>query len=478
MHSAAWVGAVLALAGTWIADRLASMALHARNRVAVRKSAAWSTLMGSREPRATVPAASPASAVSSELPVKGAAEKRKAVSPGCSEPAWKKRSFQLDPVKPFDHRWLEDDEFKSWAYAEGGCVRCSVCEKAKVNSKFTREGKPINDRWDRSQLGQHATIQKHKDAILSTEADVLAARALRGSRLELLRKMRTMLLVVMRTVYWLCVENVAMLKLKSLYCMIRGLPGSSFSSLPDNYINASRCREFVMSLSAVVKSKQWKDILASPSVSLLIDESTDISTSENMILCIIYICDKRPKTVFVGLEHCPATDAASIHALIVEFFSLRGLSMSKLAAFCSDGASVMTGSVSGVGVRLQGSNPFLVCIHCIAHRLALACADSANDMDYPEEQEKIFNHASSFFNRSGKKTHELRTLTEEMNICLKFASGEWGVGTFKKLHAGVTETLKGTAIVYFREHNKNHHVLLKLEEYGASQMWCVLEKVK
>ena len=48
------------------------------------------------------------------------------------------------------------------------------------------------------------------------------------------------------------------------------------------------------------------------------------------------------------------------------------LAFSKLMGFGSDGASVMTGTVIGVGTRLDRSDPYLVAIHCVAHSLALA----------------------------------------------------------------------------------------------------------
>ena len=40
----------------------------------------------------------------------------------------------------------------------------------------------------------------------------------------------------------------------------------------------------------------------------------------------------------------------------------------------SDGAAVMLGSKNGVGKKLETVNPKIIVIHCICHRLALACA--------------------------------------------------------------------------------------------------------
>ena len=245
------------------------------------------------------------------------------------EQAWKKRTYDLDPDLPFNDNWLIAGEFKDWAFLEGGCIHCSICHDARVKSKFT-SGKPRNDPWKRDQLTQHANGDKHKQAHQQIAEDVAAANALRSSRIKQLDSMRAGLKIVMRCVYWLCCENIAMLKLRSLVNLMRSMPESPQSHMSDNYLNAGKCREFVMSLSAVVKGKVWKDILASDYVSVLIDESTDISTSENMILYIIYIDkkNKRAKTTFVGLEHCPLTDAASIYTVVVEYLCVYGLNMS------------------------------------------------------------------------------------------------------------------------------------------------------
>ncbi|KAH3790825.1 hypothetical protein DPMN_169033 [Dreissena polymorpha] len=51
--------------------------------------------------------------------------------------------------------------------------------------------------------------------------------------------------------------------------------------------------------------------------------------------------------------------------------------MEKFTGFTSDGASVMMGKRTGVAARLKEINPVLLNVHCICHRLALACTDSS-----------------------------------------------------------------------------------------------------
>ncbi|KAJ8048408.1 hypothetical protein HOLleu_00713 [Holothuria leucospilota] len=53
-------------------------------------------------------------------------------------------------------------------------------------------------------------------------------------------------------------------------------------------------------------------------------------------------------------------DAASIEKAIRDQLNIRGLSYENVIGFGSDGASVMTGSISGVAARLKAANPKIV----------------------------------------------------------------------------------------------------------------------
>ena len=229
-----------------------------------------------------------------------------------------------DPGRPFLDAWKTDEEFKDWLEVDAnGYVRCSACIAQNKNTNLGEQGgKPVSDAWVRTQLTQHAAGQKHKHAMKERKEDQTAAAALKQGRLSALAQVRSALLVVIQLVYWLCYESVAMLKLESLYQMVRSLPvvSKAFKLLPMHYCNHVRCREFVMALSATIKQELWADILNSPFVSILIDESTDISTSENLIIYFIYEKYGLPVSSYVSLLHAPAVDATSITESLLTFF--------------------------------------------------------------------------------------------------------------------------------------------------------------
>ena len=319
--------------------------------------------------------------------------------------------------------WLNEDDFQGVVFVDQGYVHCEACIRGLIKSDFVK-GIPTDRPWNRSQLSQHCKGQKHSKVVEDFKENTAAARQIRSSRVAALAALHSSIIVIITLVYWLCCENVAMLKLGSLYCMVKSLSiaANSFKSTPNNYVNAARCREFVMALSEALHGKLWDDIRRSPFISVFIDESTDISTSdmsENMIIYVIYLKNGRAVVSYVSLRHAPAVDAESIQADLMAFFAENDLDIRKFLFFCSDGAgraAVMTGRHNGVGARLQSENPFITCIHCIVHQLALCCADSAEDVDYPAMAETVVNHISSYFNRSGKRIGDLQAVAKEFDL--------------------------------------------------------------
>ena len=79
----------------------------------------------------------------------------------------------------------------------------------------------------------------------------------------------------------------------------------------------------------------------------------------------------------------------------------------------------MTGSQAGVGQLLRGLMAimaFIVCINCLAHRLALASADGIDTHGYQETQEKVVNAISAYFNRSSQRLDHMKEIVHELGM--------------------------------------------------------------
>ena len=84
-----------------------------------------------------------------------------------------------------------------------------------------------------------------------------------------------------------------------------------------------------------------------------------------------------------------SADSQTINVCLINLISNLKLELPNLKAFSSDGASVMTGSKGGVATKLREhqSLKHLLNVPCIYHRLALAYADSSNQLNFLKEFE-------------------------------------------------------------------------------------------
>ena len=92
--------------------------------------------------------------------------------------------------------------------------------------------------------------------------------------------------------------------------------------------------------------------------------------------------------------------AERIEEAIRAYITDKELAFSNLMGFGSDGASVMTGRLTGVGTRLYQSNPYLVAIHCVAPCLALACSQAGEKVPYGQKFKRALTTLYWFFQAS------------------------------------------------------------------------------
>ena len=75
----------------------------------------------------------------------------------------------------------------------------------------------------------------------------------------------------------------------------------------------------------------------------------------------------------------------------------------KLMGFVSDCAATMIGSRNGVAVKLKNVNKLLISIHCVCHKLALACIDTLSALKYIRTVQDTPRQLWYLFENSPKK---------------------------------------------------------------------------
>ncbi|KAH9783053.1 TTF-type domain-containing protein [Citrus sinensis] len=137
------------------------------------------------------------------------------------------------------------------------------------------------------------------------------------------------------------------------------IKGVIFNNAPANLqMTSPDIQKQIVSVCSAETSRAIIKEIGDSLFSIMIDESRDISTKEQMAIVLRYV-DKRGHMVerFIGIEHVIDTKAISLKASLDTVFARHGLSMSSMRGQGYDGATYY--------------------IHCFAHQLQLALVSVA-----------------------------------------------------------------------------------------------------
>ena len=147
--------------------------------------------------------------------------------------------------------------------------------------------------------------------------------------------------------------------------------------------------------------------------SIMADETTDVSTKEQVSVCARYIRRNNQHGLevceeFLGYCSVPTANAEGITSAIVGLAEGAGLTMAQLVGKGFDGASTMSGHVSGVSARLQELYPNAKYFtHCRNHALNLVIIAGCNNVPDVRNFMQTFKELTLFFKYSGKRKHIL-----------------------------------------------------------------------
>lgn len=110
---------------------------------------------------------------------------------------------------------------------------------------------------------------------------------------------------------------------------------------------------------------------------IMIDETTDLSNTEQMVCCLHYVDDDlEVHEEVIGLYSLDSTSAEMITATVEDVLLRLNLRIDNCRGQCYDGASNMSGAKSGVATRLTALEAKAVYTHCYGHTLNLAAQEA------------------------------------------------------------------------------------------------------
>lgn len=286
---------------------------------------------------------------------------------------------------------------------------CLLCRKHDVTN-LQNKSKKFNTepavRFKRKSVEEHSTSQQHKAAV---SAELLSRVSVFQKEFEEREKSKEdVYFNAFLALYWIAKEEIANTKFTSLLEVVEkmGLSNMKFFE----HRSGGSVREMFILMGEMVKSEVVKKAQQAGSIGLLIDEVMDIAQREQLVSFIRYVDQDtyEVKTDFLAvndiLESSSSANAETIKSVVVKQLSDCDLDINKLTGLSTDGASVMVGKENGVAAKLKREAKMLLNVHCICHRLALACGDANDHISYIKTVEKVLIQLWSFFHNSGKRT--------------------------------------------------------------------------
>ncbi|KAI4454180.1 hat family dimerization domaincontaining protein-related [Holotrichia oblita] len=149
--------------------------------------------------------------------------------------------------------------------------------------------------------------------------------------------------------------------------------------------------------------------------SIIIDESTDLSTQKVLCIIVRFFSHKSRQivTTFYRIIKLIECDAKSVHDAIISQLEIDGLKFENMIGVGVDGANVMAGRHNSVTAILKRELPDLIVVKCVSHSLHL-CAEKAAEL-LPRQLEFLVREAHNWFSYSPKRLEYYKTLFETIN---------------------------------------------------------------
>ena len=225
---------------------------------------------------------------------------------------------------------------------------------------------------------QHSNSSMHKEALLKMKLmQQPTVTAQLSGRIQADQKLhRDMLLKQLTTMRYLLRQGLALrghedsegnlLQLLLLRC--EDSPGLKQWIAAKKYISPEIVNELIALMAHHVLRESLHDVQEAEVFSIIVDEATDISNTEQLCLSVrwvdnAFMIHEAP----VELIEVPKTDAATLAMMIKDSLIHFSLPLSQCRGQSYDGASNMSGHISGVAARIQKEEESAIYVHCLAH---------------------------------------------------------------------------------------------------------------
>jgi hypothetical protein len=308
--------------------------------------------------------------------------------------------------RDFNPEWYKSYPWVSFQPEHSHFV-CFACRQFMKDETF------IFNNWKKSdKLKKHAKSNVHKNAMakwigskINAKHKTSVIKQLTDAHQQDVQRNREYLRVIITSIFYNAQQNVAfrgheenrddigkmsgknrgnLLELLNLRC--NDIPWledklKSQLKLHAQWTSPSIQNEILEIISHFVVQRITKDVQLSRNYALIMDETSDISCTEQVSICLRHVLDGITLETFLGFFSTISTEGEVLFELVKKVMTDHGLELDDIVGECFDGASNMSGVRKGVAARMKECSPRGVYVHCYAHILNLALQDTMSDVE-------------------------------------------------------------------------------------------------
>lgn len=149
--------------------------------------------------------------------------------------------------------------------------------------------------------------------------------------------------------------------------------------------------------------------------SIIIDESTDISTLKSMAV-IVRFFDRAANTVKTSMlqlidmyntnEDMQGSTGQNLYTQLMHTLGTHQIPLENFIGFAADGASNIMGELNSLSSRLRSNLPGITIIKCVCHSLHLCASEAARTL--PKHCEDLIRNVYTYFSHSAKRKVEFK----------------------------------------------------------------------
>ena len=171
------------------------------------------------------------------------------------------------------------------------------------------------------------------------------------------------------------------------------------------YTHHSIQNAIVSIMAELILKEMQSEVLEGQYYALISDETKDLSHQEQISVVVRYLYNNNIYEEFVGFTAAESVNAESLTEYILQKRTRIGLCITNCIGQSYDGASVMSGHLSGVQTRIKAHAEWCLYTHCYAHRLNLVIVSCCKAVKYSPDFFALLQRIYVFF--SGSYVHPL-----------------------------------------------------------------------